>query len=314
MRGIVTVTPNVAIDQTLDCPGFTAGTVNRVAKETRTAGGKGINVAAFLSGGPAPVTAAGFLGADNAAVFEALFRERGIGDRCIRLKGASRTNIKVVDAAGGSVTDINLPGLSVPDGAVEELTAALDALAAENGHFVLAGSLPAGLAPDSYAVWTKRLRERGAFVAVDTSGAPLRAAVEAKPDMVKPNAHELSELLGRPLPDRDSVIRAARDLHASGIGLVVVSLGGDGAVFVGEEGALLAVPPKVEVASTVGAGDAMVAGVIAARAAGLDLESCARQGTAFAAGTLAQLGPVLPPPDRIDALKRAVRVESLGHG
>ncbi|MFP2910579.1 1-phosphofructokinase [Pyxidicoccus sp. 3LFB2] len=310
--GIVTVSLNSAIDQTLDCPGFTAGAVNRVVTETRTAGGKAINVASFLAGGAMPVTASGFLGTDNAQVFEALFRERGIQDRCMRLPGSTRVNIKVVDRAAGSVTDLNLPGLRIPDGALALLTERLEHLAGDNGCFVLAGSLPAGVPEDSYATLMARLRARGARVVVDTSGAPLKHAVAAKPDMVKPNAHELAELLGRPLPDRAEVVRAARELHATGIGLVVVSLGAEGAIFVGQEGALLAVPPRVEVASTVGAGDSMVAGVLAARLAGRDLEACARYGTAFAAGKLARVGPVPPAPERVEALMRDVAIQSLG--
>lgn len=310
--GIVTVSLNSAIDQTLDCPGFTAGAVNRVVSETRTAGGKAINVAAFLAGGPVPVTATGFLGTDNAQVFEALFHERGIQDRCMRLPGASRVNIKVVDREGGTVTDLNLPGLRVPEDALGLLMQKVEALAGDNGCFVLSGSLPAGVPDDTYATLTARLRARGALVVVDTSGAPLKHAVAAKPDFVKPNAHELSELLGRPLPDRAEVVRAARQLHATGIGLVVVSLGGEGAIFVGQEGALLAVPPKVEVASTVGAGDSMVAGVLAARLAGRTLEDCARYGTAFAAGKLARVGPVPPSPARVEALMPQVAIHPLG--
>lgn len=309
--GVVTVTLNAAVDQTLDVPGFTAGAVNRAVAETRTAGGKGINVAAFLSGGAQPVTVTGFLGEENAAVFEALFRRRGIRDRCLRLPGNSRVNIKVVDREGRSVTDINLPGLHVPAEAWRGLLTTVDDLAAGNGTFVLAGSVPAGVPDGAYAEMVAHLRARGAFVAVDASGPPLRHAVAARPDMVKPNAHELSELLGRPLSGRDEVVRAARDLGASGIALVVVSLGADGAVFVEGGRALLAVPPAVEVASTVGAGDAMVAGVLAARLEGGDLEACARRGTAFAAGTLSRLGPELPPPDRIGDLMRAVRVEDV---
>lgn len=311
MKGVVTVTLNAAVDQTLDVPGFTAGAVNRAVAETRTAGGKGVNVAAFLSGGPLPVTATGFLGEDNVAVFEALFRRRHIQDRCLRVPGASRVNVKVVDREGGSVTDINLPGPQIRAESWHGLLAALDSLSLNNGTFVLAGSVPAGVPETAYAEMIPRLRRHGAFVAVDASGAPLRHAMAAKPDMVKPNAHELSELLGRPLAGRDDVVAAARELSASGIALVVVSLGEEGAVFVEGDRALLAVPPRVTVASTVGAGDAMVAGTLAARLEGGDLEASARRGTAFAAGTLARLGPELPSPDRIAELMAAVRVESL---
>jgi len=311
MAGVVTVTLNAAVDQTLDVPGFTAGAVNRAVAETHTAGGKGINVAAFLSDGPVPVTATGFLGEDNTGVFEALFRRRHITDRCLRVLGSSRVNVKVVDREGGSVTDINLPGPQIRAEAWHGLLHALDALATSNGVFVLAGSVPAGVPETAYAEMLARLHRHGVFVAVDASGPPLRHAVAARPDMVKPNAFELSELLGRPLDSRPDVVRAARELAESGIALVVVSLGADGAVFVEGGRVVLAVPPPVKVASTVGAGDAMVAGVLAARLEGGDLEACARRGTAFAAGTLSRLGPELPPPERIADLMNAVKVEIL---
>ncbi|TWA66411.1 fructose-1-phosphate kinase [Azospirillum brasilense] len=312
--GVVTVTLNAAIDQTLDVPGFAAGAVNRAVAETRTAGGKGINVAAFLAGGSlaggaVPVTATGFLGEENTAVFDALFRRRGIRDRCLRLPGRSRVNIKLVDREGRSVTDINLPGLHVPAESWRGLLTVVDDLAVTNRTFVLSGSVPAGVPDTAYAEMVTALHRRGAFVVVDASGPPLRHAVAARPDMVKPNAAELAELLGRPLKDRAEVVRAARELSESGIALVVVSLGAEGAVFVEGGRALLAVPPPVEVASTVGAGDAMVAGVVAARLEGGGLEECARRGTAFAAGTLSRLGPELPPPERLAELMRAVRVD-----
>lgn len=319
--GLVTVTLNAAVDQTLECPGFAAGAVNRVAAQTFTAGGKGINVAAFLAGraGRAGrVTATGFLGSDNAAPFEALFRERGIEDRCLRLPGGSRVNIKVVDRLGPEgprVTDINLPGLVVPEAALSRLVDELDALARDSRWFVLAGSVPAGVPEDFYAEMVCRLKARGCSVAVDASGAPLRRAVAARPDLIKPNQHELRELLGAPLllEERAQVVRAAREIQRSGVGLVVVSLGADGAMFVDAERALLAVPPPIDVASTVGAGDAMVAGVLAARmlAEGGDLEACARLGTAFAAGKLAAVGPVLPPDERLQELRDATRIEPL---
>ncbi|KAA0676614.1 1-phosphofructokinase [Roseomonas genomospecies 6] len=309
--GVVTVTLNAAIDQTLDVPGFQAGAVNRAVAETRTAGGKGINVAAFLSGGALPVTATGFLGEENAAVFDALFRRRGIRDRFLRLPGRSRVNIKLVDREGRSVTDINLPGLHVPAESWRGLLTVVDDLATTDRSFVLAGSVPAGVPDTAYAEMVARLRARGAFVAVDASGPPLRHAVAARPDMVKPNAAELAELLGRPLTGRAEVVRAASDLSESGIALVVVSLGAEGAVFVEGGRALLAVPPSVEVASTVGAGDAMVAGVVSARLEGAGLEGCARRGTAFAAGTLSRLGPELPPPERLAELMRAVQIEDV---
>ena len=311
--GVVTVTLNAAIDQTLECPGFSAGAVNRVVAETRTPGGKGINVAAFLAGGSRPVTATGFLGADNVSLFEGLFRERDIQDRCLRLPGSSRVNIKVVDRTSGAVTDLNLPGLRIPEESLDALGAALDALTLDHGCFVLSGSVPAGVPATVYATLTKRLHAKGALVVVDTSGEPLRHAVAARPDFLKPNVHELGELFDRPLRTPGEVAKAARELHAGGVGLVVVSLGAEGALFVSHDGAWRALSPPVEVASTVGAGDALVAGVLAARLDGNDLETCARRGTAFAAGKLARVGPVPPTPERVAALMGAVRLHPLGN-
>jgi 1-phosphofructokinase len=310
--GLVTVTLNAALDHTLDCPGFTAGAVNRVASQALHAGGKGINVAAFLAGRHESITATGFLGRDNAAPFEALFRDRGIHDRCLRLPGASRVNIKVIDPPSQRVTDINLPGLDITKEALDSLFAEVARLAEDSRWFVLSGSVPKGAPDDVYAQLVRDLRARGCFVVVDASGAPLARALSARPDMIKPNQHELSELLGRPVSGRADVLQAARELQRSGVGLVVVSMGAEGAIFVEEGRALLAAPPAIEVVSTVGAGDAMVAGVLSARMRGGDLEACARLGTAFAAGKLSQVGPVLPPEDRIKALMEAGRIEALG--
>jgi 1-phosphofructokinase len=310
--GIVTVTLNAALDHTVDCPGFEVGAVNRAAGQALSAGGKGINVAAFLAGRHASITATGFLGRDNAAPFEMLFRERGIHDRCLRLPGASRVNIKVIDRPSQRVTDINLPGLSVTKDALAALVAEILKLAKESRWFVLAGSVPKGAPNKIYEMLAGELMARGCFVAVDASGAALRHAIAARPSMIKPNQHELSELLGRPVSGRAEVLQAARELQKAGVGLVVVSMGAEGAIFVEEGRALLAVPPSIEVVSTVGAGDAMVAGVLSARMRGGDLEACARLGTAFAAGKLSQVGPVLPPEDRIKALMEAGRIEALG--
>jgi fructose-1-phosphate kinase PfkB-like protein len=135
--------------------------------------------------------------------------------------------------------------------------------------------------------------ECGAQVAVDTSGPALVAALQAGPDLVKPNAAELEEVTGRSLADRDALVAAARELAAGGIGTVVVSLGAAGAVFVRSGDAVLAVPPPVRVASTVGAGDAMVAGAVTAALRGLPLTDTAALATAFSAVKIAQVGPQL---------------------
>lgn len=309
--GVVTVTLNAALDHSLECPGFRAGEVNRVTRHWQDPGGKGVNVAAFLAGWVRPVAATGFLGRANAAPFEALFAARGIEDRCLRVDGETRANLKVLDPRGHAVTDINLPGVRVDAAAWAALRAQVEALAARGGWCVLAGSLPEGAPADAYAQLVRQLRAAGCRVALDASGPAMRLGVAERPSLVKPNAKELEELVGRALPTRTDVLAAARGLVEGGVGRVVVSLGEEGALLVEEGRALFAVPPRAQVVSTVGAGDALLSGVLAGALRGEPPETCLRRGTAFAVGTLSRPGPVLPPHPEVEALMAQVQVDAV---
>jgi 1-phosphofructokinase len=308
---VVTVTANPAIDHTVWIPGFRAGEVNRVAAEDRSPGGKGVNVAAALRAlGVGRVEVTGFLGAENCGLFEAFFAAEGIGDRFLRVPGATRTGIKIVDDSTGDTTDVNFPGPALGPDDVDELAAVVAEAAEGAAWVVLSGSLPPGAPVDLYARLTAAAHAGGAAVALDTSGPALAAAVPAGPDLVKPNAEELVELAGRPLPSRTARLAAADDLRAAGVDTVVVSLGGEGALFVAGEGAVVARPPPVAVRSTVGAGDAMVAGTIAALLRGEPLTGVARLATACGAAAVAGVGPRLDP---AEVARRAgeVAVETL---
>jgi 1-phosphofructokinase len=305
----VTVTANPAIDWTLVVPGFAAGRVNRVQSERSHAAGKGVNVAAALAGHGVRAAATGFLGRDNAAPFEALFARAGIADRFVRVPGATRVGIKVADPAGGQTTDLNFPGLAPGAAEVRALLDVVAELAAGEPRpwVVLAGSLPPGVEPTVYRDLARALREAGCPVVVDASGEPLRHALDAAPRVVKPNVHELEALLGEPLPTPEAVLRAARALLARGVELAAVSMGEEGALFATEGAAVLAVPPRVEVRSTVGAGDAMVAGIVAGRLRGLALPELARLATAFSLDALTRDPSAGPSPGTVDAW--AARVE-----
>ena len=149
---------------------------------------------------------------------------------------------------------------------------------------------------------------------LDTSGQPFTEALKASPDMVKPNRDELAEHLGRPLKTVAEVVEAARRLlnESHEMSLVAVSMGRDGAVFVSPSSAIVAHPLEVELISSVGAGDAMVAGIVAAQLHALSLGECAQLATAFAAGKLSRLGPHLPEQDVVQALAKKVRLTHLG--
>jgi 1-phosphofructokinase len=275
---VATVTLNPAIDRTIEVPGFALGAVNRATHLGDRAGGKGINVAAALAADGHRTVALGFLGRDNAAVFETFLAVHGIQDALLRMPGETRTGLKIVDPVRNETTDLNFPGLPPTVEDLAALTRQLDTI--QTCWCVLAGSLPPGVPVDFYREAITRLKVRGVRVGLDASGAPLREAIEAGPDFIKPNVHELSDLVGHALPDRTAIVAAARTLNARGIPLVVVSCGAEGAVFVSDAEIVHARPPAITVGSTVGAGDAMVAGIVAAQLRGLSLMETARHATA----------------------------------
>lgn len=311
---IATITLNAAIDQTASIPGFRAGEVNRVESEQSDAGGKGVNVASFLAHFGHDVAATGLLGRDNAALFDQLFADKGITDRFVRLPGSTRVNVKIFDRIGNAVTDINFPGLTGDADAFARVLAAAETLAGEGvDWFVLSGSLPAGLPATSWRHLTERLKALGRRVALDTSGEPLANALVAGPDLIKPNIDELSALVGQPLADEADIVDAAFRLQRGGVGLVAVSMGERGAIVVDGEQAIHAAPPAITVQSTVGAGDAMVAGLVRGALIGLGLADRARLATAVSLGALGQIGPRLPSSADIDAFSQRVEVRPIPH-
>ncbi|MBS7537979.1 1-phosphofructokinase [Ancylobacter lacus] len=306
---VVTLTLNPAIDQTVTLDALTPGAVHRAAGVRHDAGGKGVNVASCLADWGVPVAAAGLLGADNAAPFTALFAAKGIADHFLRVAGETRTNIKLVDRRAGDTTDINLPGLRPGPAALAAVEAALDGLVGDGTVAVLAGSVPDGLDPGAYARLIPRLAARGARVVLDTSGVPLaRALAGEMPFCVKPNRHELEVWAGRRLTDRADLLGVARRLNAAGVGLVAVSLGAEGALFVTDREALHAGALEVTGGSSVGAGDAMVAGLVAGLHDALPLGALARRATAFAVAKLGRPGPHLPERTTVESIAAAVAV------
>jgi 1-phosphofructokinase len=309
---IVTVSLNAAIDQTVSIPDFTTGEVNRVAWEQSDAGGKGVNVASFLADFGHRVAVTGLLGQDNTELFVRLFAEKNLVDRFVRIAGRTRANVKIVDDRQNKVTDINFPSVAAGTADLEAVVVEIEKLVDQGAEwFVLSGSLPDGLPVASYGDLTQLLKSHGCKVVLDTSGPALARAVDARPDIIKPNISELMELVGRSLAGEAEVADAAHDLRQSGIRLVAVSMGERGAIFVDHRTAVHAAPPRVPVRSTVGAGDAMVAGIVHGQIAQLALEECARLATAFSLGALGEIGPRLPARDEIERYRSRVVTRQL---
>lgn len=308
---IATVTLNPAIDQTISIPNFRAGAVNRVVHTRSDAGGKGVNVASVLADYGFPVSVTGFLGEENPLLFERLFARKQIEDRFVRIAGSTRIGIKIVDETRQETTDINFPGEMPTAKDLEALFQIVQGLTASCSWFVLSGSIPAELSPEIYRELVEAIKARGRAVALDTSGEGLRRALAAGPTLVKPNVEELRELSGEALQSEEEIVRAAKRLLDLGIDCVVVSMGKQGAVFVERREVIMARPPEVIVKSTVGAGDAMVSGLVASKARNDSLADCARLATAFSVDAITRVGSGLPSLASIKAYMDQVAVEAV---
>jgi 1-phosphofructokinase len=308
---IATITLNPAVDQTASIPYFRAGEVNRVEWEQADPGGKGVNVASFLTDFGFSVSVSGFLGKENAELFDHFFIQKGIQNQFVTIPGKTRVNIKIIDPAQKQVTDINFPGQPPTESDIAKLRQAIATLTHNHDWFVLSGSVPAGLSTDIYGKLVSELKAQNKTVVLDASGESLRQAIPFAPYAIKPNIDELQELVGHPLEGEEAIAQSAQTLLDKGIHTVVVSMGAKGAIFAEQEAIVVARPPQIEVVSTVGAGDAMVSGFITSKLRGLTLADCARLATAFSIGALSQVGPRLPLPETVESYMSKVDVQIL---
>lgn len=293
---IVTLTPNPSLDRTLDIDLLVRGEVVRARRSSVEAGGKGVNVTRVLVANGHRSRAVLPVGGSEGDHLQALVAAIGLEVVAVPVTGEVRTNISLVEP-DGAVTKINAPGPTLRPDEVDTLEKAT--LAALDGADWLAGcgSLPPGAPEDLYGRLVASGHTAGVRVAVDTSGAPLAAAVAAAPDVIKPNVEELAAVAGEDLRTLGDVVAAAARLHAAGIGAVVVSLGADGAVLVDADGAVHAETPPVTPVSNVGAGDSLLAGFLSAGGAGPE---ALRAGVAWGTAAVQLPGTAMPAPDDID--------------
>lgn len=308
---IVTLTLNPAIDQTVFLDHFRAGSVNRATRSTRQAGGKGVNVSSLLGQYGVPSIATGFLGRSNESIFKEHFKAKGVEDGFIRVAGETRTGIKIVDESTRETTDINFPGLEPSFADMRRFESKLRKLVRKDRWFVIAGSLPAGISVGFFEELMALLKQGGAKVAVDTSGEALRVAIDAGADLIKPNEHELAEYLGHDLKDFTAKASAALRIQKEKVPHVILSLGGEGALFISPEKALMAAAPPVKVVSTVGAGDSLVAGYLAGLVTGCSPGDRARLATVFAWSSLEDVTRTLPPAAEIQKRLHKIKVQPL---
>ena len=278
---INTVTLNPALDKTVEIPSFAADSVNRITTMRTDPGGKGINVSKVISKLGGQSIATGILGGDTGLAIQSALKTMGLKTSFRFTEGETRTNLKVIDPVNHTNTDINEPGVTVSEEILNGLLAQLTAGLEKGDIVVLSGSLPKGSPRDTYYTWTGACKKAGAKVILDADGELLEAGLKASPYLIKPNNHELSQLLGETLATPEELNKAARRLmEEHGIAKVVVSMGGKGALYVTQDETIYAEGLKVPVGSTVGAGDSVVAALAVAEESGMGLEETVRLSTA----------------------------------
>ena len=257
---IYTITFNPSLDYIASCEDFRPGETNRVSKEIIFPGGKGINVSIVLSNFGMDTTALGFLAGFTGEEIKRLIVEKGIRNEMIPIKeGFSRINVKLKSR---EESELNGMGPRIDDEAIRKLYEKLDELTQED-ILCLAGSIPASMPSTMYSDIMKHLEGRGIRIVVDATKDLLMNVLEYKPFLIKPNNHEIGELFNVRLNTRDEVVPYAKKLQEKGAMNVLVSMAGEGAVLVDENGKVCqSEAPKGKVVNSVGAGDSMVAGFI----------------------------------------------------
>ena len=302
---IYTVTLNPALDKTVEIPGMALDTVNRITEMRTDPGGKGINVSKVIAKLGGDSRAVGILGGESGRTLEKLLENENFTTQFRFVEGQTRTNIKIIDRVGHTNTDINEPGLTVTDADLDALLNDLLAEVHAGDIVVLAGSLPKGASQDTYRVWTSACKKAGARVFLDADGALLAEGLKAAPYLIKPNDDELSRLAGKKLETIEELTAEGQKL------LVVISLGGRGALYLRNGSTIYAEGLKVPVGSTVGAGDSVVAALAYAESQDMSEEDAVRLSTATGAANVMCSGTQAAERSVIEELLPKVRFSKL---
>lgn len=292
---IVTVTLNPSLDRSIEVSALTRGAMVRATSTRLDPGGKGVNVARALAAHGERVCAVLPQGGAEGAQLTSLLLADGLDVSSVLVAGPTRSNVSLVEP-DGTVTKVNEPGSPLTADDVEGLLKAALVAGAEASWVVACGSLPPGVQSDVYARLCRELSGTGARVAVDSSGAALEHAVAARPDLVKPNRDELAQQVGRSLQTLGDVREAAERVRDAGAAAVLASLGADGALLVDANGCVHGEAPVAQPRSSVGAGDAMLAGFLCAGGRG---SAALASALAWGAAAVGLPGSRMPRPDDV---------------
>jgi 1-phosphofructokinase len=305
---IITVSLNPAIDKTAELDALCTGQLNRLRNVLTDIGGKGINASKTISALGGTSIATGFAGGVTGEDIVHSLELMGITADFVRVNGITRTNLKILDQ-GIRLTELNEPGVSVSPEEIAVLTDKLHALAKPGAIFVLSGSLAQGMDVDFYARLIRVIHNEGGLAYLDADGEAFKAAIEEKPDLIKPNAHELTEYFGI---NRKCDLRELKDLcqriKDKGINKIVLSLGANGAIFVNKN---IAFAPALQVAahSSVGAGDSMMGALAYASEQSMTWEESAALAMATAAGAVTTIGTKAPDRQLVDEFLKKIHLK-----
>lgn len=279
---ITTISLNPSIDRTVTVDSFVQGGLNRVVSTQSVAAGKGINVALAAAALGVDAECIGFMYREGSKLFEKRLMVNSTAYNFVWCEGSVRTNIKVFDRSKGEVTEINESGAKVTEDDLQRMSELVTRHAENTDYLVLAGSLPPGCPSDYYRTLIQSVEGLGCRCILDADGERLRYGLEAQPYMIKPNRYELEMITGQELKSLQDIRRAAQKFIDMGVSVVAVSLGAEGAMITDGSEAFYAPRMNIEVKSTVGAGDSMVAGLACGFIGDNSLEDCFRMGVASA--------------------------------
>lgn len=316
---ILTVTLNPCVDHAMFVEQLHPNDSNRVVRVERDAGGKGLNLSRVVAELGGSTVATGFLGGSVSHSIRHDLDSQGVVHRFVPIEGETRVNFSVEDASGLPPTTFNERGPAIQAHELAEFWNLLPELLYAARWLAVGGSLPPGVPASVYADVVAFARSHGVRVMVDGDGEAMRLALEAGPDVVKPNEDEAERLLGVSIASRDDAISAVRQLwsRVQGTGATVrrhalLSRGANGALLACEEGIYEGVPPKVEVKSTIGSGDSLLAGFLFGLENGSSTSEALRLGVACGAATATTSGAEIARRPVIDRLLHDVRVEKIG--
>jgi 1-phosphofructokinase family hexose kinase len=316
---IVTVTLNAAIDRTLVVPSFQPGQRHRASAGFQSAGGKGINVARALKRLGAPVVCTGLAGGRTGTRLVEELTNEGILNDFVRIREESRTSIAVLDPTSNAYSEINEWGPHVTDDELEMLREKVDYLSQGAEFVVLAGSLPRGVDNGFYGELIRELSRRQLLAVLDTEGEPLRLGVAADPYLVAPNQLEAEALVGHEFVDDEDLAASLDEIADLGARNVLVTLETGCYALLREDRSEIRVrarAPQMEPVSTVGAGDTLLAGFIAARMGGRSFEDAVRSAVAAGAASVLEAGAGRFDPreaSRLGPLVELERLEPIAH-